>query len=113
MVIGTLATQLLSGVQESPDISAAVKEQATVQLESGVQFVSDAQLADALATTTLTPTEQQAIVDANATARVEALQEGMVAVALISLLGLFLTTRLPDEPLVTDEPAAADETTPA
>ena len=45
-----------------------------------------------------------AVVDANAEARIEALQLRMFAVALVAALGLFLTTRLPDRPLV---PASA------
>jgi MFS family permease len=95
VVIGTLTTRLLVGVQASAEVSDAVKQAAGVQLVAGVEFVSDAQLEAALAETPVTPAEQQAIVTANANARIEALQVGMVAVALVALLALFLTRRLP------------------
>ena len=48
----------------------------------------------ASAQTPLAPEEQEAIVAANAEARIEALQFGMLAVALVALLGLFPTRRL-------------------
>lgn len=95
VVIGTLSTQLLVGIGESPVVSEPVKQAATVQLESGVEFVSDAQLEAALEETPLTPDEQEAVVSANAEARIVALQFGMLAVALVALLGLLGATRLP------------------
>jgi len=103
VVIGTLATQLLQGIEESPAVSDAVKQTAGIQLEAGVEFVSDAQLEAALAETPLAPVEQEAIVAANAEARIEALQFGMLAVALVALLGLFPTTRLPGKALEIEE----------
>jgi predicted MFS family arabinose efflux permease len=105
VVIGALATSLLQGIEESPVISDAVKQQAGIELATNTQFVSDAQLEAALATTSLSPTEQDAIVDANADARIRALRLGMVVVAIVALGALFLTGRLPRDAL-TAEPAA-------
>jgi hypothetical protein len=99
VVIGTLATQLLHGIESSPDVRDEVEQAAATRLQAGVEFVSDAQLESALEQTPLTPAEQQAIVAANAEARIEALQLGMVAVALVGTLGLFFTTRLPSHAL--------------
>jgi MFS family permease len=95
VVIGTLSTQLLVGIGESPEVREQVKDAATIQLESGVEFVSDAQLEAALEETPLTPAEREAVVSANVDARIAALQFGMLAVALVALLGLLGTTRLP------------------
>lgn len=95
IVIGTLATQLMQGVQSSPEVSSAVKQSASIHLEAGVEFVSDEQLQTALEGTALEPAEQQAIVEENSKARIEALQLGLVAVSLIALVSLFLTSRLP------------------
>jgi MFS family permease len=113
VVIGTLTTQALLGIQSSPAVSDATKEAAALQLSGGVEYVSDAQLEDALATTTLTPAEQDAIVDVNADARIAALQVGMVIVALISVLGLFLTARLPATPPGGDSGTEPAGTAPA
>jgi MFS family permease len=112
VVIGTLATQLLQGIEDSPAVSDSVEQAAGIQIEAGVEFVSDAQLEAALAQTPLAPEEQEAIVAANAEARVEALQFGMLAVALVALLGLFPTRRLPSKPLKSAE-ITADPAPPA
>ena len=111
VVIGTLATQLLQGIQDSPEVSDAVEQAASVRLGAGVEFVSDAQLETALAETAIPPEEQQAIVVANSEARIEALQYGMFAVVLVSLLGLFPTRRLPGKALQSEE-VTADSTPP-
>jgi MFS family permease len=107
VVIGALSTQLLVGITDSPEVRDPVKEAAAIQLEAGVEFVSDAQLEAALEETPLTPAEQEAVVSANAEARIVALQLGMLAVALVALLGLLGTTRLPARALEgVAEPAA-------
>ena len=112
VVIGTLATQLLQGIEDSPAVSDPVEQAAGIQIEAGVEFVSDVQLEAALAQTPLAPEEQEAIVAANAEARIEALQFGMLAVALVALLGLFPTTRLPGKALKSTE-GTADPAPPA
>jgi MFS family permease len=106
VVIGTLATQLLQGIEESPTVSDQVEQAASIRLEAGVEFVSDAQLEEALAETPIPPEEQQAIVAANSEARIEALQFAMVAVAVVALLGLFPTRRLPSKALKSAETTA-------
>jgi MFS family permease len=112
VVIGTLATQLLQGIEDSPAVSDQVEQAASIRLEAGVEFVSNAQLEEALAETPIPPEEQQAIVAANSEARIEALQFGMVAVAVVALLGLFPTRRLPSKALKSAE-ITADPAPPA
>ena len=99
VVLGTLATQLLTGIEESPDVSDAVEQAASVRLEAGAEFVSDRQLAAALAETSLPPEEQDAIIAANADARITSLQFGMIAITFVALLGLFFTNRIPRHPI--------------
>jgi MFS family permease len=112
VVIGTLATQLLQGIEDSPAVSDQVEQAASIRLEAGVEFVSNAQLEEALVETPIPPEEQQAIVAANSEARIEALQFGMVAVAVVALLGLFPTRRLPSKALKSAE-ITADPAPPA
>jgi MFS family permease len=112
VVIGTLATQLLQGIEDSPAVSDQVEQAASIRLEAGVEFVSNAQLEEALVETPIPPEEQQAIVAANSAARIEALQFGMVAVAVVALLGLFPTRRLPSKALKSAE-ITADPAPPA
>jgi len=109
VVIGALGSLLLQGVQNAPQLDATLKQSASTELSSGVPFVSDAQLKTALAGTDLSPAEQEAIVDANADARLGALRIGMIVIALFVLLTLFLARALPTEPLIPEDEPASEE----
>lgn len=99
VVISSLGSLLLKGVEASPTLDAALKQQASVQLSSGVPFVSDAQLQQALTQAGVPADQQKAVLDANASARLGALRRGMVVLSLFVVLTLVLSTRLPDRPL--------------
>lgn len=103
VVLGALGGLLLTGLEDDPDVSDAVQEQITVEISAGVDFVSDDVLEDALAETTLSEDERTAIVDANASARIGALQQGAVAIALLSLVALFFTRAAPSVPFGADD----------
>jgi Na+/melibiose symporter-like transporter len=99
VVIGGLAGLILEDLAEKPAVSDAAAEAAGVELEGGAEFVSDADLEAALSATDLPVDEQQAFLDANASARIAALQRGAIVAALIALLGLFASRALPDRAL--------------
>jgi EmrB/QacA subfamily drug resistance transporter len=100
VLIAGLASSLAKGVEASPTLDAAVKQQAGVALESGVAFVSDAQLRDALATTSIDQAQQEEIVRINVDSRLDALRQAMAAVALFVVIALFFTGALPKESLI-------------
>ena len=79
-----------------------VVSQATVELSAGVPFVSDAQLATALDDAGVDQATTQAIVDENEKARVDGLRSALALLAIIGLIGLFFTRRIP-----TVQPGAA------
>ena len=108
VVIGSLTTLLISGISNSEAISDEVEAAATTTLRPGADFVSDEQLSEALSQTELTDAEQQAILDANSTARIGALQKGMVTASLLALLALFFTTRVPRHSLAPKRGPGAD-----
>jgi MFS family permease len=99
VVISSLGSLLLKGVEASLTLDAALKQQASVQLSSGVPFLSDAQLQQALTQAGVPADQQKAVLDANASARLGALRRGMVVLSLFVVLTLVLSTRLPDRPL--------------
>jgi EmrB/QacA subfamily drug resistance transporter len=105
IVIGSLGSLLLQGVQASSELSAGIKQQATTELESGVEFVSDADFSAALAARGLSSTEQAVVSDIYAQARLDALRNGMIALSLFVVLALFLSVRLPATPLLSAEAA--------
>ena len=100
VLIGSLTTGFIEGVTNNPAVPAEVTAQATVQLESGVPFISDSELRTGLASTDLTPATQDAIVAENASARLVGLRSALWLVALLIVVGLFFTGMLPRRSLV-------------
>ncbi len=94
-LIGTLTTSFITGVTNNPAVPPQVTSKATVQLESGVPFISDSQLRTALADTDIPPPAQDAIVAENANARLIGLRSALWLVALLIVVGLFFTGMLP------------------
>jgi hypothetical protein len=72
-----------------------VSAQASVELASGIPFVSDAQLSQALADANVPPDTAQAIVDENEQARLDGLKAALSILAVLSLVGLFASRRIP------------------
>ena len=99
VVIGGLGTLIVEDLAQNETVDDAFVEEVGVELQGGVQFLSDDQLSDALAATDLAEEEQQAILDANSRARLDALRNGMVVLALLSVAGLFVSGKLPNRSL--------------
>jgi MFS family permease len=105
VLIATLSTSFLTGVQNNPAVPPEVKSQAKVQLAGGVPFVSDADLKSSLAKAGVPSTTAAAIVDDNQTARIDALRSSLSVLAVIALLAVFACLRIPAE-----QPASQEKT---
>lgn len=103
VLIGVLTTTFLGSVATNPAVPAALSERANVELSSGIPFVSDADLTAALDKADVPPATAQAIVDENASSRINGLRAALGALALLALVALLLTRRLP-----TAQPATTD-----
>ncbi|HWS47324.1 MAG TPA: MFS transporter [Acidimicrobiia bacterium] len=107
VLISALTSSFLSGVTNNPAVPKNLSTQAQVELASGVPFVSDADLEAALQKANVPPETAHAIVDENAQARIDALRASLSVLALIALLGLAATRRLPSvQPGSTQQVAA-------
>jgi MFS family permease len=95
ILISTLTTSFLTGIEEHPDVPAQVTADATVELADGIPFVSDADLEVALDEAGVPSETADAIVDENATARLDALRASLSVLAVIALVALFFTRRIP------------------
>ncbi|MFF2043104.1 MFS transporter [Kitasatospora sp. NPDC058170] len=95
ILIATLTSSFLAAVEQNPAVPTAVKSQASVQLESGAPFLSDAQLTAALDQAGAGPETAAAVLDANAEARVDGLRAALAVLALAGLLAMFFTHRIP------------------
>jgi EmrB/QacA subfamily drug resistance transporter len=108
VVIAALSAQFLAGVQGADQLSPELRQEAAVAFSDGVEFVAVDDAKEALSRTDLTPQEQEAIADAYEDAQLGALRNGMLVLALVVLGTLFLTGRLPRDPLIPpDEEAPA------
>ncbi len=95
VMIATLTASFLSGLANNPDVPESVTSKATVELASGIPFVSDAQLETALQEAGLDAETTQAIIDVNETARLDGLQSSLSLLAIIATIGLLFTRRIP------------------
>ncbi|MFJ1733684.1 MFS transporter [Streptomyces sp. NPDC088254] len=95
ILIAAMTTSFLTSVEQNPDIPAAVKSQATVELESGVPFLSDAELETALDEAGTSEKVTQAALDANEDARIDGLRAAVAILAFAALVAMFFTSRIP------------------
>lgn len=82
--------------------------QAQVELAGGIPFISDKDLQAALDKAHVPPQTADAIVQENATARIDGLRASLSVLAVIALIALFFSRRIP-----TQQPSAAPASEPA
>jgi MFS family permease len=101
IMIAAVSTAFLSNIQASSAIPSRAKSEAQVQLAGGVPFVSDADLEAALDDANVRGPASAAAVDAYREARIEGLRSALAILAVLALVAIFFTTRIP-----TTQPAA-------
>jgi MFS family permease len=97
VLIASLSASFLTGIAENPDVPPEVVAQADVELAGGASFISDDQLESAMEATGADERTTQAVVDANQQARVDGLRSALALLAVISVIALFFTKRIPTE----------------
>ncbi|MFF4426525.1 MFS transporter [Streptomyces sp. NPDC001549] len=95
IMIAALASSFLAGIDQNPAIPESVTSQATVKLQSGAPFLSDAQLETALDEAGVSAEVSQAALDVNAEARLDGLRAALAILAFAAVLALFFTQRIP------------------
>jgi MFS family permease len=95
VLIASLTASFLTGIAQNPDVPEQVVSQANVQLVNGGEFISDPQLESALQQAGVDPATSQAIVDENENARVDGLRSALALLALVGVIALFFTRRIP------------------
>jgi len=108
ILIATLSSSFLTGVEQNSAVPARVKNTAQTQLAGSVPFISDAELKTALDDAHVPPRATDAIVEENEKARLDGLRASISVLALFSLLAGFFARRLPNvQPAAAEEQAAA------
>lgn len=95
VLISALTASFFTGIQGNPDVPASVTTKAQTELASGVPFLSDADLKAALSAAHVPPATADAIVSANASARIDGLRSALAVLALLALIALLFTRGIP------------------
>jgi hypothetical protein len=95
VLISMLTTSFVTGIEQNPSVPAEVTANAAVELADGIPFVSDADLRNALDDADVPAATADAIVDENTTARLDALRAALSVLAVIALIALFFTRKIP------------------
>lgn len=99
VLISALANSFLVGIETNPDVPSEVVAQAEVQIASGVPFISDVDLDAALRDAGLDADLAESVLDENAVARIDGLRAALGALAILGVLAILATRRLPTAPV--------------
>jgi MFS family permease len=94
LLISALTASFLNGIEHNSDVPRDLASTAEVKLASGIPFLSDAQLKKALKGSGVSAATTHAVVEENATARLDGLRSSLGVLALIAL---FFTRKIPAE----------------
>jgi hypothetical protein len=107
VLISALTASFLTGVQNNPGVPKDLASQAQVELAGGIPFMSDKDLQAALEEAHVPPQTAGAIVAENEKARIDGLRASLSVLAIIALMALFASRRIP-----TQQPSAAPASEP-
>lgn len=115
VLISMLTASFFNGISHNPAVPKEVSSTAAVQLSAGIPFVSDADLLADLQKADVPPKVADAVVSENALARIDGLRSALGVLALLGLIGLASTRRLPTSPAkdeaVVEEPPIDERAT--
>ncbi len=95
VLISALTASFLTGIQNNPDVPKDLAANAQVELAGGIPFISDQDLKTQLDKAHVAPKTADAIVAENAKARIDGLRASLSVLAVIALIALFFSRRIP------------------
>jgi hypothetical protein len=98
VLISALTSSFFSVVAADPAIEPAMAARAEAELTAGVPFVSDDDLRSALDESGVPADTADAVVDNYAEARLVGLRSALAVLALLALVAILFTGRIPDRP---------------
>ena len=99
ILMSALTASFFSGIASNPAVPNDLTSKAQTELTSGVPFISDADLKEALDDAGVPPKTADAIVDENADARLDGLRASLSVLAVLALVALFLSDGIPTTPV--------------
>jgi MFS family permease len=98
VLITTLTASFLGLIEVNPDVPADVSAQASVELASGIPFISDEDLETALQESSLEEQTTDAILEDYGQARLEGIRTALLLLAVSAVVALYFTRRVPVRP---------------
>jgi MFS family permease len=95
VLIGVLSTTFATTIQEQPNLSAEIKQEASSALTASANFVTLDQVEEAATSAGLSEAETADVVAAYSEAQLASLRGSLAAIALFALLALAYVRRLP------------------
>ena len=95
VLIIVLTSSFITGIQQNPQVPDSVEQQASVELAGGIPFISNTDLEKAMQEAGQPEDVTQAVLDANAGAQVAGLKTALGVLAVIAIVALFFTRRIP------------------
>ncbi|HEX5861924.1 MAG TPA: MFS transporter [Nocardioides sp.] len=95
ILISALTTSFFNEIEGDPNVPDSVSAEAETKLASGVPFIPDDQLEEALRKAGVTGDAADAVVEDNAQARLAGLRAALAALALVALGALFAARAIP------------------
>lgn len=105
-----LAASFQTQLANQPGVNTALQTQTETAVEKGVGVVPISAVETAAHTAGLSAADTQAVVTAYSDAKLQSLREALAIIAIVGILGLMLTTKLPRRPLGTGDEARAGPT---
>jgi MFS family permease len=99
VLMSALTASFFTGIASNPAVPNDLTSKAQTELTSGVPFISDVDLEQALDDAGVPPETATAIVDENADARLDALRASLSVLAVLALVALFLSRSIPTAPV--------------
>jgi MFS family permease len=97
VLISALTASFITGVQNNPDVPKNLASKAQVELAGGAPFISDKDLKTKLDQADVPPQTADAIVAENADARISGLRSSLSLLAVVALIALFFSRRIPTQ----------------
>ncbi len=109
VLISVLTTTFLGSIASNPAVPDQLAANAQVELSAGIPFVSDADLGTALQHAGVPSETAQAVIDDNASSRINGLRAALAVLAFLALAALLFTRRLPTAQPGDEATAAASD----
>jgi len=108
VLIAVLTTSIIGGISTNDQVPDEVAAQATTDMAAGVPFLSDTALAQGLDEAGVDDVVAAEVIDENRAARIAGLDAALGVLALIALVSLLFTGRIPNTQPVGDRSGDAD-----